>query len=74
MTRGVMMPYSIGFSPRNKKNAKIDVGEAPTAAQALKEVENLIRSDETIRFIKTPDGREIQRWELEELAKKEAKK
>jgi hypothetical protein len=66
------MAYTIGFSPRGQKDAKIDIGEAPTAQDALKEVQGLRLSDEAIRFIKTPDGREISEGELERLAREEA--
>ncbi len=66
------MPFIIGFSPRN--TAEINTGEAATAAAALTEVENLKRSDEEIRFIKTPEGRQIEIWELKELAQREGKK
>jgi hypothetical protein len=67
------MPYTIGFSPIMKRGAEVNTGEAATATEALQEVRGLQASDEAIRFIRTPAGREISIWELELLAKEENK-
>ena len=65
------MPYTIGYSPTRHRDAKIDTGEVPTAAEAWTEVCKLEMSDETIRLIKTPAGREIGKEELKLLAQEE---
>lgn len=72
LTEGKVVPYTYGYSPRNKKAAP-DVGEAPTAKEAFEQVQGLIHSDEVIRFIRTPSGLEIEVEELEYLAKQEGK-
>jgi hypothetical protein len=74
------MPYIIGFGMRGQDKVtaaendtakgaleqdKVTTAENDTAKGALEMVRNLQRSDEEIKFIKSPSGREIS---VEELA------
>ena len=63
------MPYIFGYSQR--RLSEISTGEAPNAKLALKAVKELQFSDETIRYIKDPWGRDIGVEELEVLAAQE---
>lgn len=57
------MPYIVGFGMRGQD--KVSTAEHETAKAALELVRNLQRSDEEIKFIKSPSGWEIS---VEELA------
>jgi hypothetical protein len=64
------VPYEIGFAPKGRR--EVSITRLLTARGAAKIVDGLERSDEEIRFIKTPDGQEIEIAELQLLAAREA--
>jgi hypothetical protein len=64
------MTYIVGFGMRNKP--QVSTAEKPTAREALALVDNLQRSDEEIKFIKSPHEGEIDVAMLRALAKEEA--
>ena len=62
------VPYTIAFEPRNRiKGAEPGKTVKATAADALRLVEELERSDEKAT-VQDAAGRTIERWELRELA------
>jgi hypothetical protein len=63
------MTYTIGFGMRN--NRQVSTAEKPTAREALALVDALERSDEEIKFIRSPDEGEIDVRMLRILAKEE---
>jgi hypothetical protein len=63
------MPYVIGYGMRNKR--EVSTAEKPTAKEALALVDALQRSDEEIKFIRSPHGGEIGIEMLRVLAKEE---
>jgi hypothetical protein len=63
------MPYVIGYGMRNKR--EVSTAEKPTAKEALALVDALQRSDEEIKFIRSPHGGEIGVEMLRVLAKEE---
>ena len=63
------MPYTIGFGMRNKR--EVSTAEKPTAKEALALVDALQRSDEEIKFIRSPHEGEIGIEMLRVLAKEE---
>jgi hypothetical protein len=65
------MPYTIGFGMRNKR--EVSTAEKPTAKEALALVDALERSDEEIKFIRSPHEGEIDVRMLRVLAKEESK-
>ncbi len=62
--------YIIGYS--QKKTGPVREAKFSSAIEALKTVDGLFRSDETIRYIKAPWGGEIGEGELKMLAEKES--
>jgi hypothetical protein len=63
------MPYVIGYGMRNKR--EVSTAEKLTAKEALALVDALQRSDEEIKFIRSPHGGEIGVEMLRVLAKEE---
>jgi hypothetical protein len=63
------MTFTIGFGMRNKP--EIATAEKPTAKEALALVDDLQRSDEEIKFIRSPHEGEISVAMLRVLAKEE---
>jgi len=63
------MPYVIGYGMRNKR--QVSTAEKPTAKEALALVDALQRSDEEIKFIRSPHDGEIGIEMLRVLAKEE---
>jgi hypothetical protein len=63
------MPFTIGFGMRNK--LEIATAEKPTAKEALALVDALQRSDEEIKFIRSPHEGEIGIEMLRVLAKED---
>ena len=60
--------YTITFGPRNRiKGVEPSKRVVATAAEALRSVEDLERSDEKAT-VQDASGRTIERWELRELA------
>lgn len=66
------MAYIVGYAP-NRNKGKVSEAAAQNAREALKLVEDLQRSDETIRFIRAPWGGEIGIGELKMYAEEETK-
>ena len=63
------MSYTIGFGMRNKQEAA--TAEVPTAIEAVAPVEALQKSDEKIKFIRSPQEGEIGIEMLRVLPKEE---
>ena len=63
------MAYVIGYGMRNKR--QVSITERPTAKEALALVDALERSDEEIKFIRSPSEGEIGVEMLRVLAKEE---
>ncbi len=67
------MPYKITFEPLNPiAGVKPTTVEIKTAAEAWREVDGLLRSDERVKIV-DPHGVEIGSQELKEIAEKEGK-
>jgi hypothetical protein len=66
------MAYTIGFGNRNKQ--RVSTAERATAIEALELVTALQRSDEEIKFIRSPEEGEFDVAMLRVLAKQEASK
>ena len=64
------MPYIIGFGMRNSAS-KVRTAEKPTAREALLLVDALQRSDEEIKFIRSPAEGEFDVALLRMLAARE---
>ena len=64
------MHYTIGFGMRNKRDV---AAEKATATEALALVDDLQRSDEEIKFIRSPHEDEIGVEMLRVLAKEEGR-
>lgn len=64
------MAYTIGFGMRNKK--EVSTTECATAQEALDLVNDLQRSDEEIKFIRSPGEGQYGVEMLRVLAKEEA--
>jgi hypothetical protein len=64
------MTYIIGFGMRNKR--EVSTAEKPTAKEALALVDALQRSDEEIKFIRSPHEGEFDVAMLRVLAKEES--
>lgn len=63
------MTYAIGFGMRNQR--QVSTAERPTAKEALALVDALERSDEEIKFIRSPHEGEIDVAMLRVLANEE---
>jgi hypothetical protein len=62
------MPYKITFEPLNRiAGVRSTTVEIETAAEAWKEVDGLMRSDERVTIV-DPHGHEIGWQELKEIA------
>jgi hypothetical protein len=66
------VPYTIGFVVKGR--SKVRSVEQPTALGALKLLREFQASGGAIRFIKTPDGSEINEGQLGLLASAEGSK
>ena len=67
------MPYIIGFGMRGR-GKKVSTAEKLTAREALALVDDLQKSDEEIKFIRSPHEGEIGIEMLRVLAKEESEK
>jgi hypothetical protein len=67
------MPYTIGFGGWGP-GKKVSTAEKPTAKEALALVEDLQRSDEEIKFIRSPHDRCNRRCHAEGLSQRRGRK
>ena len=56
------MPYTIGYQPR--RGAPVSTEDFDTASEALQIAIGLQRGGESIKYIRTPEGKDISMGEL----------
>jgi hypothetical protein len=59
------MPYVIGYQPR--RGSPVSTADFDTASEALQIAIGLQRGGESIRYIRTPEGKDISMGELKAL-------